>query len=102
MRIQSRVAAGSPAVRLVTALILLIPILGNQFVDGWNWEFRAFVLAGALLFGTAFTYQLVTRNVDTIAYRAAVGIALVAAFVLVWMNFVQAAMSVAFGKSPES
>lgn len=76
---------------IVTSLILLIPILGNQFVDGWNWELRAFVLAGVLLFGTGLTYQLVTRNVDTIAYRAAVGIALVAAFVLVWMNFVQAA-----------
>jgi len=76
---------------LITALVLLIPLLGNQFVDGWNWEPRAFVLAGTLLFATGLTYQLVTRNVDTIAYRAAVGIALVAAFVLVWMNFVQAA-----------
>lgn len=76
---------------LVTALVLLIPLLGNQFVDGWNWEPRAFVLAGTLLFGTALAYQLVTRNMDTTAYRAAAGIALVAAFVLVWMNFVQAA-----------
>lgn len=79
----------TPAV--VTALVLLIPVLGNQFVDGWNWPPRAFVLAGALVFATALTYQLVTRNMDTIAYRAAAGIALVAAFVLVWMNFVQAA-----------
>ena len=76
---------------LVTPLILLIPLLGNHFVDGWNWDLRGFVLAGTLLFGTGLTYQLVTRNVDTIAYRAAVGVALVAAFVLVWMNFVQAA-----------
>lgn len=79
----------TPAV--VTALVLLIPLLGNQFVDGWNWPPRAFVLAGALVFATALTYQLVTRNIDAIAYRAAVGIALVVAFVLVWMNFVQAA-----------
>ena len=76
---------------LVTALVLLIPVLGNRFVDGWNWELRAFVLAGTLLFGTALTYQMFTRNRDTIAYRGAAGIALVAAFVLVWMNFVQAA-----------
>ncbi len=76
---------------LVTALVLLIPLLGNRFVDGWNWEPRAFVLAGALIFGTALTYQLATRNVEAIAYRTAAGIALVAAFVLVWMNFVQAA-----------
>lgn len=79
----------SPA--LITALILLIPLLGNHFVDGWNWDLRGFVLAGTLLFGTGLTFELVTRNVDTIAYRAAVGVALVAAFLLVWMNFVQVA-----------
>jgi hypothetical protein len=76
---------------LLTALILLIPLLGNHFVDGWNWSFRGFVLAGALLFGTGLTYELVTRNVDRIAYRAAVGVALAAAFILVWMNAVQVA-----------
>jgi hypothetical protein len=76
---------------LITALILLIPLLGNHFVDGWNWPLRAFVLVGTLVFGIGLTYQLVTRNVDAIAYRAGVGITFVAAFVLVWGNFVQAA-----------
>jgi hypothetical protein len=76
---------------LITALILLIPLLGNHFVEGWNWPPRAFVLVGALIFGLGLTYSLVTRNVDTIAYRAAFGVALAAAFVLVWGNFIQAA-----------
>jgi hypothetical protein len=79
----------SPA--LITALVLLIPLLGNRFVDGWNWDLLGFVRAGTLIFGTCLTYQLVTRNVDRVAYRAAVGIALVGAFLLVWMNFIQAA-----------
>jgi hypothetical protein len=76
---------------LVTALILLIPLLGNQFIDGWHWELRGFVLVGTLLFGTGLTYELATRNVDRLAYRAAVGVSLAAAFLLVWVNFVQAA-----------
>ena len=78
---------------LTTAVILLLPLLGNYFVDGWNWPLRAFVLVGTIVFGLGLTYQLVTRNMDrdTIAYRAAVGIALVTAFVLVWGNFIQAA-----------
>jgi len=79
----------SPA--LITALVLLIPLLGNHFVDGWNWDLRGFVLAGTLIFCTGLTFELVTRNVDTIAYRAAVGVALVATFLLIWMNFVQVA-----------
>ena len=76
---------------LTTAVILLIPLLGNYFVDGWNWPLRAFVLVGTIVFGLGLTYQLVTRNMDTIAYRAAVGIALVAAFGLFWGNLVQGA-----------
>lgn len=79
----------SPAI--VTASILLIPLLGNQFVDGWNWPPRAFVLFGSIIFSISLTYQLITRNVDTSAYRAAVGIALAAGFLLFWGNFVQAA-----------
>jgi len=72
----------------VTALILLIPALGNHFVDGWNWSLRGFVVAGIFLFGTSLTYELVTRKADTIAHRAAVGIALAAALLLIWMNAV--------------
>ncbi len=66
-------------------------MLGNQFVEGWRWELGGFVVIGALLFGTVLAYELITRNVHTIAYRAAVGMAMVAALVLVWMNFMQAA-----------
>jgi hypothetical protein len=77
---------------LVTALILLIPLLGKHVVgSGWNWELRGFVLVGTFVFGTGLTYQLVTRNVDRIAFRVAVGVALAAALVLVWVNFLQAA-----------
>jgi hypothetical protein len=84
-----------PALITATALILLIPLLGSYFTGGWNWDLRGFVLVGglvsALLFGTGLTYGFVTRNVDTIAYRAAFGVALVAPFLLVWVNFIQAA-----------
>src|SRR5882762_8802240 len=69
---------------LITALLLLIPLLG-----GWNWDLRAFVFVGTLLFGIGLTYELVTRNVDATVYRAAVGVALAASFLLVWVNFVQ-------------
>jgi hypothetical protein len=72
----------------ITALVLLIPGLGNRFVDGWNWNFGGFVVAGVFLFGTCLTYELVSRKADTIAYRVAVGVALAAALLLVWMNAV--------------
>lgn len=75
---------------LTTALIMVIPALGNRFVDGWNWNIGGFIAIGSFIFCLGLAYELITRKVATIAYRAAVGIALVASFVLVWGNFVQA------------
>ena len=76
---------------LITALILPIPMLGMHFVDDWNWAPSAFAVLGILLFGMGFTYQLITRNRDAIAYRAAVCIAFVTSFALTWGSFVQMA-----------
>lgn len=76
---------------VVVALILLIPLvltLLGSGVDGegWHWTLFDFVFMGTLLFGTGLAYELVARNAGTIAYRAAVGVALAAAFLLVWTN----------------
>ena len=73
-----RVAA-RPA--LATALILLIPLLAAP-----AWNVFDFVFASVLIFGTGLTYELVVRKAGNIAYRAAVGVALAAAFLLVWGN----------------
>ena len=71
---------------VVVALILLIPLVAMQFTSEVNWTLSDFVFAGALLFGTGLTYELVARKAGGIAYRAAVGVALAAAFLLVWIN----------------
>jgi len=73
-------------VALGTGLILLIPLFGNIFVDGWNWPLPAFILAGTLLFGTGLTYEPVVKKMNNKAYRFAVGLALGTAFILTWMN----------------
>jgi hypothetical protein len=78
--------------RLITwaalvALILLVPLLGNQFIDGWNWDLFDFVFAGLFLFGAAVTYELLLRKWrDNTAYRAAVGLAVVTGIILLWVN----------------
>ena len=70
----------------VVALILLIPLIAMQFSDEWNWDLFDFVCAGTLLFGAGLTYELVSKKGGTIAYRAACGVAVVTALVLVWVN----------------
>lgn len=45
-----------------------------------------FVFAGILIFGTGLTYEFVAKRGGNAAYRAATGIALATAFLLVWIN----------------
>ncbi len=75
----------------ITALFLLILLLASHFVDGWNWPPGAFVFVGAVFFALGLSYKLATRNTGSPAYRAAVGIAFAAGFLLMWGNFVQMA-----------
>jgi len=71
---------------LATALLLLLPLVAMQFTDEVVWDSADFVVAGVLLFGAGLTYELVARNLGSVAYRVAVGIAVAAALILVWIN----------------
>ena len=59
-------------------------------VDGWNWDWRAFAVAGAFVFSALMTYELVVRGMSNKAYRFAMGLAVATALVLSWANFVLA------------
>ncbi len=76
-----RIAAWAAA-----ALILLLPLLAMQITDEVVWDLADFAVAGTLLVGTGLTYELAARKAGNIAYRAAVGVALAAALLLVWIN----------------
>jgi len=76
-----RIAAWSAA-----ALILLLPLVAMQFTDQVVWDVADFAIFGALLVGVGVTYELAARMTGDTAYRAAVGVALAAAFILVWVN----------------
>ncbi len=74
------------AVWATAALILLLPLLAMQFTDEMRWGPADFVIVGALLLGACLTYELVARTVANTAYRAAVGVAVAAALILVWLS----------------
>jgi hypothetical protein len=74
------------AVALGTVAILLIPFVGMRISNDWNWSLFDFIVMGALIFGTGLAYVLISRKGGSTAYRFAVGMALAAAFFLVWIN----------------
>ena len=68
------------------ALILLLPLVAMQFTEKVTWDLADFVVFGAMLAGACGTYELAARMTGNYAYRAAVGVAVATAFILVWMN----------------
>ncbi|MBJ6124992.1 hypothetical protein [Microvirga splendida] len=71
---------------MIAALLLLLPLIAMQFTDEMNWDETDFIVFGAMLLAACGTYELATRVTGNTAYRAAVGVAVVAAFILIWMN----------------
>jgi hypothetical protein len=73
-----------PALRvgLVTACILLLPLVAMQITDEVDWGLADFVLAGALLVGTGLLLELAVRKPGSVAYRVAATAIGVAAIVL--------------------
>ena len=68
------------------ALFLLLPLIAMQFTDDVVWTASDFVFAAVLLFGSLGIYEIAVRKTGDAAYRAAVGVALGATFLLVWAN----------------
>ncbi|MDH4351413.1 MAG: hypothetical protein OEY20_06325 [Gemmatimonadota bacterium] len=73
-------------VALAAALVLLLPLLAMQITDEVAWDLADFAVAWTLLVGAGLTYKLVARGMGNIAYRAAVGVAVATALLLVWVN----------------
>lgn len=65
------------------AVALIIPLLGNQFVDGWNWTWHDFVFAWVFWVVMATTILLVTRWVTK--YRLAIGTLVFFVFAAIWV-----------------
>jgi hypothetical protein len=68
------------------AVLLLLPLVAMQFTDEVNWTAADFVVFGAMLAAAGGAFELAARMTRNAAYRAAVGVALAAAFLLVWAN----------------
>ncbi len=66
--------------------LLVFPVVAMQFTDDMSWDGTDFIVFGAMLVAACGTFELAARMTRNIAYRAAVGLSLVAAFLLIWVN----------------
>lgn len=69
------------------AFLLLLPAIAMRFPDsGVDWDARDFIVMGAMFFIACGAYEVVAHISDNTLYRAASGIAIVTAFLTVWVN----------------
>ncbi len=71
---------------ITAALLLLLPLVAMQFTEEVNWTPMDFLFAAVLLFGSLGAYEVAVRKTGNTAYRAGVGVAIAAAFLLTWVN----------------
>ncbi|TXH65960.1 MAG: hypothetical protein E6Q88_13070 [Lysobacteraceae bacterium] len=57
-----------------------------QFTDEVNWGPADFAIFGLMLFGACGAYELAARMTGNRVYRAAVALALLTAFLLIWVT----------------
>jgi hypothetical protein len=68
------------------ALLMLLPLVAMQFTKEVAWRPFDFIVAGFMLLAACGTCELGARMSSSTAYRAAIGIAVGAGFLLVWIN----------------
>lgn len=66
--------------------LFLLPLVAMQFSDEVNWDIADFAVFGVMLVGAGIAHELTLRKPGNSPYRIAVGIALVAAFLLSWLS----------------
>jgi hypothetical protein len=71
-------------VLIMTAAILLVPLVAMQFSDEVAWSAADFVVAGGLLLSTGLIYELAVKRIRDVNYRAVMGLALLAVLALIW------------------
>ena len=70
----------------IVLLLLLMPAVAMQFTNEVNWTVSDFSIMGVLLLGTGLLGEFVLRKVERLEYRIVICVALVTAFLLVWLE----------------
>ncbi len=72
---------------LISILILLsVPLIVMQFTDEVNWTLGDFVVAGALLMGTALLTEFVLRKFKKSRFKVLLVVCILVFFLLTWIE----------------
>lgn len=67
-------------------ILLSIPFIAMQFTEEVNWQWGDFLLMGLALSVLGYGFEFIATRSDKLLYRAALGVGLLGAFLLFWVN----------------
>ena len=67
-------------------LLLLLPLVAMRFTSEVNWTISDFVFAAVLFGSVGLAFEFIVRKSDSLAYRLGAALAVVGAFLTVWVN----------------
>lgn len=70
----------------IPSLLLATAFIGNMFVEGFNWSAFDFLIAGILLFGTAFIINLIVKSSKKMMVKILITTAVLLVLALVWIE----------------
>ncbi len=68
------------------ALLLLLPLIAMRFTQEVNWSASDFLVMGVLFGGVGLAFEFIVRRSSSGSYRFGAAIALLAAFLTIWVN----------------
>lgn len=73
-------------IAIVVGVLLLVPVFGTLFVEGWDWGLLDFLAMGALLFTTGLAIDFAVRRfTHPVQKVVAVGL-IVLTLLLIWVE----------------
>lgn len=80
-------------IAVVVGVMLLVPLFGNLFIEGWDWGVGDFIVMGALLFVTGLAIDFAVRKLNRPLYRVIAVGAIVMMLILLWAELAVDAVS---------
>lgn len=70
----------------IPVLLLLLPLAAMQFTAEVNWTLGDFLFAAVLFGSVGLAFELIVRRSGSLAYQLGAALAVIAAFLTVWVN----------------
>ena len=83
-------------IAIVVGMILVVPLLENLFIDGWDWGIGGFIFAFVMLFSAGLAFDFAARKLANPIYRGIAITTIVLALLVIWVEIVVEDLSIIY------